>query len=191
MRQFLFALLTAALPMTLAAQPTASAPAMVAYVGLVSGSVQVQLGGSDIWSMAKLGQALPGGTQVKTEAGGSCTVAFSDGSKVRIGPKASFKLEEAAPSKVAVFIGLGKLEAWVKKLANRTFQARNPVSVAAVRGTVFAMDVLSPTSVTLDCFEGSLAVQDNFGNTLAVPKASAWKPTPRPAPPPRLRCLRA
>ncbi|MDD5657839.1 MAG: FecR family protein [Elusimicrobia bacterium] len=118
--------------------------------------------------MAKVGQTLLPGSKIKTEAGASCTVAFTDQSKVRIGPKATFKLEEVVPSKIAVFIGLGKLEAWVKKGLKRTFQARNPVSVASVRGTVFAVNVLSPTSVTVDVFEGELAVQDNFGNTTSV-----------------------
>ncbi|HAM35361.1 MAG TPA: hypothetical protein DEB40_10115 [Elusimicrobia bacterium] len=171
MKLFLYSIiLSVVLPVTNAAQPAAApAPgAMIAYMGGLTGSVQVQLGGSDIWSLAKLGQQLPRGTQIKTEDRSSCIVVFSDQSKVRLGARAAFKLEEVSPSKVSVFIGLGKLEVWVKKLATRSFQARNPVSVASVRGTIFAMDVLSPTSVTVDCFEGSVAVQDNFGNTSSV-----------------------
>jgi len=114
----------------------ADAPAtLYSYLGTIEGSVEVQKPGSDVWTLGKLGESLPGGTQIKTQTGAACTVAFTDGTKLRIGPNATFKIEEVSVSKVSVFIGLGKLEAWVKKLAaGRTFQARNPVAVAAVRG---------------------------------------------------------
>lgn len=153
--------------------PKMAAPAkmpavMAAYIGDMTGSVQVQLGGSDVWSLAKAQQQLPAGTQIKTMGDSSATIGLSDGTKLRIGPNATFKIEEISNSKVAVFIGLGKLEAWVTKFAKRTFQTRNPVAVASVRGTSYAMNVLSPTNVTVDLFQGSLAVTDNFGRTTAV-----------------------
>jgi hypothetical protein len=165
-------------------------PTLYAYVGLISGSVQVQIAGSELWTLAAPGQILPAGSQIKTEAKASCTVAFSDQSKVRIGPKATFKVETVTPSKISVFIGLGKLEAWVRKGLNRTFQTRNPVSVASVRGTVFAVNVLTPTNVTVDVFEGAVAVQDNFGNTASVGQgqrveanAATGASAPAPTPP--------
>ena len=76
MRQFMLcAFLAAALPVLGSAAATpAPAPTMVAYVGQMSGSVMVQLAGSEIWSMVKLGEALPGGAKVKTVAGASVTV---------------------------------------------------------------------------------------------------------------------
>lgn len=151
--------------------PGAAAPArasMASYIGIVEGRAEVLLDGVEPWLPAAVGQKLSNGTQVRTKGKSSVTIAFTDGSKVRLGPNANFKLEEAAPSKVSIYIGLGKLEAWVSKFAGRTFQTRNPVAVASVRGTVFAMNVFSPTQVTTDLFSGSLNVTDNFGRTVPM-----------------------
>lgn len=138
---------------------------MTAFISTIEGSAQVQLGGSDIWALAKAEQELAAGSQIKTQAGSAVIIGFTDGSKVRVGPNATFKIEEVSNSKIAIFIGLGKLESWVAKMAKRTFQARNPVAVASVRGTCFAMDVISPTNVGMTCFSGGLAVTDNFGHS--------------------------
>lgn len=154
-----------------AATTPAAAPAragMASYIGIVEGKAEVLLDGVEPWIPAAVGQQLSNGTQVRTKGKSSVTIAFTDGSKVRMGPNANFKLEEAVPSKVAIYVGLGKLEAWVSKFAGRTFQTRNPVAVASVRGTVFAMNVISPTQVTTDLFSGSLNITDNFGRTVPM-----------------------
>ncbi len=148
---------------------------MVGYIGIVAGSAKVLLDGVEPWIDAKPGQKLSPGTQIKTGADGSVTIGFTDASKVRIGPNAAFKVEEVSRSKVAVYIGLGKMEAWVSKLKKRLFQARNPVAVASVRGTVFSMNVVSPTEVTMMCFQGSLGVTDNFGRSAEVNKGQSLK----------------
>ncbi len=162
---------TGAAPMP-AAVPGAAAPGaakapfqMMAFIGALEGQAEVLLDGVEPWQPAKLSQRLTAGTQVRTKGGSSVTLGFTDGSKVRVGPNANFKLEEVQNSKISVYIGMGKLESWVKKWAKRTFQARNPVAVASVRGTVFSMDVQSPTNVVVDLFSGGLAVTDNFGRT--------------------------
>lgn len=176
-----------------AATPPAAAPApfqMMAFIGALEGSAEVLLDGIEPWQPAKLSQKLTAGTQVRTKGASSVTLGFTDGSKVRVGPNANFKLEEVQTSKISVYIGLGKMESWVKKWAKRTFQARNPVAVASVRGTVFSMDVRSPTEVTVDLFSGSLAVTDNFGRTTPMAEgqrmnadASGGAAPPAPLPP--------
>lgn len=153
------------------ASTPAAAPAragMASYIGIVQGNAEVLLDGVEPWVPAAVGQQLTNGTQVRTKAKASVTIAFTDGSKVRLGPNSNFKLEAAAPSKISIYVGLGKLEAWVSKFAGRTFQTRNPVAVASVRGTVFAMNVLSPTQVMTDLFSGSLNITDNFGRTVPM-----------------------
>ncbi|MBI5210712.1 MAG: FecR domain-containing protein [Elusimicrobia bacterium] len=167
----------AAVPVPAAMPPGASIPAavkggpvkaMVALVGLVEGKAQVLVDGVEPWTEAKVGQRLTAGTQVKTEANAGMTIAFTDGTKLRIGPNATFKIEDVSMSKVGVYIGLGKLDFWVKKLKGRMFQMRNPVAVASVRGTGGTIDVQSPTQVSMMCFEGSLGVTDNFGRSQGV-----------------------
>ena len=179
----------AALPMLAAAAPDETPTVVAGFIAETQGAVQVQLGGSDIWMLAKPGQRLTPGSHIKTQAGSFCVVGFTEGSKLRIGPTADFKLEETAPSKISVFIGLGKLECWVSKLAKRTFQARNPVAVASVRGTILVENVFSPTNATTDCVEGSLLVTDNFGHSTGLSaghrmetSAAAGSSTPLPIP---------
>ena len=188
MKTILAALFLAAFPVLAAAAPEAP-KAVAGFISETSGSVQVQIGGSDVWMLAKPGQRLTPGSQVKTQAGSSCVIGFTEGSKLRVGPNASFKLEEATPSKIAVFIGLGKLEAWVTKMAKRSFQARNPVAVASVRGSIIAMNVLSQTNATTDCHGGSWSVTDNFGRTTPLSEgqrletsAAAGSSAPAPMP---------
>lgn len=144
------------------------AQAMAAYIGELGGTAKVLMDGVEPWADAKIAQKLTTGTAIRTGAGGSLTVVFTDGSKVKLGPNSTFKIEAIAVNKVAVYIGLGKLDVWVKKLKGRLFQARNPVAVASVRGTIFSMAVVSPTQVMMQCFEGGLSVADNFGRTQSV-----------------------
>ncbi len=141
---------------------------MAGYIGIVEGQGMVLLDGVEPWVKAKVGQQLTPGTQVKTKARSSVTIAFTDGSKVRLGPNANFKLETVKRSKISIYLGLGKMEAWVKRLARRTFQARTPVAVASVRGTVFGINVQSPTQAEISCYKGSLGVTDNFGRTRSL-----------------------
>lgn len=190
MKVLLAALFLAAFPFLASAEPAEAPKAVAGFIAETSGSVQIQLGGSDIWMLAKPGQRLTPGSQVKTQAGSSCVIGFTEGSKLRIGPNANFKLEETTSSKIAVFLGLGKLDAWISKMAKRSFQARNPVAVASVRGTILGMNVLSPTNATTDCYEGSLAVTDNFGRTTALGEGSRMETSaatgssaPAPLPP--------
>ncbi len=141
---------------------------MAAYVALIDGNVMILPGGKGEWAAAKVGMTLSPGTQIKTEAGASTTLGFSDESKLRLGPNASFRMDDVSRSKVAGHISLGRVEGWIKKLSGRLFQVSNPVAVASVRGTVFAVHVRSPTEATMDCFSGSISVADKFGRTAVV-----------------------
>ncbi|MBI5622799.1 MAG: FecR domain-containing protein [Elusimicrobia bacterium] len=171
--QAAFAAVVAPAPAAKAQAPAPGAKAgqlkvMAAYIGDLQGKAKVLVDGIEPWIDAKNAIRLTPGTQIKTEAGSSLTVVFTDGSKIKLGPNATFKLEEVSMSKVAVYVGLGKLDAWVNKLKSRLFQARNPVAVASVRGTIFTMNVISPTQVMMSCFQGGLSVADNFGRTQSV-----------------------
>lgn len=161
---------TTPMPAKGAAAPAAKF-AMVAFIGAMTGSAQVQIPGSDVWMMAKVGQQIPGGAQIKSGPDSTVTVGFTDGSKISLGANAVFKVEEVSNGKIALFIGLGRLDAWVAKLKGRAFQVRNPVSVASVRGTSFSSIVYQgPSGFRAEtfCFTGALAVADSFGRVQAV-----------------------
>lgn len=170
------ALLVALCPSTIMAQ------GMAAAAGDVVGGAQFKAPGADSWNVIVKGQPLTDGTEIKTPAGASVTIAMSNGTKLRIGPLAVFKLEKVSASKISVFIGLGKLECWVKKFAKRgTFQARSKLAVAAVRGTVLSMDMISPTQVAVDVFEGSISLADAKGNVQPVAQGQRVEATPEGA----------
>jgi len=143
---------------------------MAALVGKVEGKAQFRLDETQPWNDAKEAVRLPEGAQVRTMAGSSIVITFLDGSKVRLGPNVTFKLEAATPSKVSVFIGLGKLECWVKRLTSRRFQARSPVAVASVRGTIFSKDVRehSPIVDVTNVYEGVVDQTDLYNNTIGI-----------------------
>lgn len=155
-----------------AAGPAAAAkPAqfhMSVLVAIVEGTALIQSPGTQDWRYAVAGQAVPEGSLVRTKGDGRLTLMFTDGTKLRLGPNASFKLEEVKPNKIGVYIGLGRLESWVKKLTARKFTARNPVAVASVRGTDFVMDVLSMTEVIMDLHSGFMDVTDSLGVLTAM-----------------------
>lgn len=147
-------------------------PGIAASLGAIEGKVEIKLPGSEAWTEAQSGQALPPAAEVRTGAQSSAAVAFSDGSKIRLGPNANIKLETVSASKISVFLGLGKLEAWVTKWGRRSFQARSPVAVASVRGTVFSMEVILTASgafeAIVNLFSGKLALSDNRGIITAM-----------------------
>ncbi|MDD5629297.1 MAG: FecR family protein, partial [Elusimicrobia bacterium] len=208
MRRFLcLALLAAALPASAFAAPAAipapvpapaaapgaaQAPAIVAmatFMSEMTGAVEVQLGGSDIWKRAKVGEALPPGTTIKTAANSNCTIVFADRSQVRLDSNSSLKLEELSNAKVQVFLPLGRVDAWVKKLAGRAFQIRTPSATAAVRGTVLRIET-DATGTRTYVFDGVVVSQNmlgqvltaHAGQTITVQIAAAPPPPPPPAP---------
>lgn len=149
-----------------AAQAQPKAAEFGAYVAISEGKVAVLLGGETQWRPAQPGQRLTPGTQVRTFEGSSVTLAMSDGSKIRLGAMANFKLEEVSPRAITGNLLLGKLEAWVSKYKRRKFTMRNPVAVASVRGTVFNMNVFSIARVEFNLFTGVLSITDIFGRTV-------------------------
>jgi hypothetical protein len=159
-------------------------------MGSVFGSAQSQLGGSDVWFFAKPGRQLPAGTVVKTEAGSYCLVFFSDGTKLRLGPKSYLRVAELSADKTMLSLGSGRMEAWVKKRGGAAFQVQTPLFTSSQAEGSFVAEILSPTSATLDVFSGGSSVQDSLGKEQGVSagsraefdaKTGVSTPAPQPA----------
>lgn len=185
----------AAAPAAPAAEP--AKPRMAAIIANVEGKAEIRKAGGTEWTLAKEGQELLPGSIARTNKKGKLTILLNDGSKLRLGPNAVFKLEAAEPSKIAAFIGKGRLESWVAKLTGRNFQIRTPVSVASVRGSFIATDVFIPipiealidiinlpdfsftpsftSGITVDfvCTQGNMDVTNNTGNVVNVAAGQA------------------
>ena len=178
------------LPAWALAEAPQTPPAPAAVMGPVFGSSQFQPGGSDVWFFAKPGRTLPAGSMLKTETGSYCLIFLSDGTKLRLGPRANLRLTELSAEKSEMALGSGRLEAWVKKRENAEFKAQTPLFTAALAEGIFAAEVLSPTSATFDIFTGEPKILDSLGKAQTVSpgnrvefdsKTGASTPAPLPS----------
>ncbi len=128
----------------------------------VKGEVSARADAAAAWTAVKDGTMLAPGGEARTGAGASVVLAFSDGNKVRLGPATTFGVEGATTLKTSLRLFAGRLEAWVKRTNKADFTVRHRAGVAAVRGTVFAMEG-SDLGLTIALFEGALDIVDNFG----------------------------
>lgn len=187
-------LLKAALFALLLAAPVraAEAPLVSATVAEVQGFSTIKLHEEKVWSPVKPGAVLSAGDELRTAKDGSIVVAFSDGTKLSIGPGSTYAMQALKPGKVDVKLVVGVLEAWVKKLAGRRFTVRTPGAVASVRGTDFRAEVDPAGQTTFDLFNGSLDFTDPSGRSaslesgqrlVADAQAGLAEAKPQPIPP--------
>ncbi|MBI5243441.1 MAG: FecR domain-containing protein [Elusimicrobia bacterium] len=167
-------------------------PVVSASVASAQGDVQLQQAAAPGWIPAATGKLLSSGDALKTGASGSAVIAFSDGTKLSLGPNSSQVMERLQPGRVEVNLSIGLIEAWVKKLAGRRFTVRTPTAVASVRGTEFRAEVDASGRTTVDLFGGSLDLTDHFGNQTSLDsgqrivadvKAGVAEAKPVPIPP--------
>ena len=169
MRNYLsaFLLMFAAIaPARAAKAPHAKAPPVLAVEG-IEGRVMVLPSGTADWTQAKLHQLLPVGTKVRTEADSSAILAFSDGTKLKLSPLSNFAFDEAIPGRTTLFLGVGRLYAWVKKQHGGVLQVRTPTAVAAVRGTELMLEVVNGVTF-LKVTGGSVMIALPGGGTRLV-----------------------
>jgi hypothetical protein len=135
-----------------------------AVLSSVVGKVEHMAKGSDAWKPASSQQLVQVGDQIKTGPKGKAFVVFLDGTKLLINEKSEFAYRSHSPKKVGVYMAVGILEAWVKRVAKRRFEVRTPSAVASVRGTEWRTEVTPAGDTRFDLFGGNLDVNDNFGN---------------------------
>lgn len=111
---------------------------------------------------AKLGQAVPGGTIVRTGADGAAEVTLEDGSVLRVRASSRVQLS-AAPrpekkSSVVLFFG----RVWSKVVRSSSgesnYEVNTPSAVAGVRGTEFETAVADNGKARVRVSEGKVAV---------------------------------
>jgi len=131
---------------------------------VVQGQVQSRSADTVLWSQVRTDRVVKPGEEVKTSGKSQVTLTYEDGSKVEVGPKSSFVLQDAGPDSATLQMNLGKMKAWVSKVMSRRFRVRTPTAVCSVRGTEFQVAVAASGNTTVDLFKGSLGVADNKGN---------------------------
>jgi hypothetical protein len=128
-----------------------------------------------------IGAAVGQGDTIATEDDSRLELKFSDGSALRVGPRAKMQLTEAhfsggpAKRKMTAKLFFGNLWAKVTSViqGEQKFAIETENAVAGVRGTTFRVDARTDKSVLVRVYAGTVAVAKN------VPIYATGKDEPR------------
>lgn len=99
------------------------------------------------------------GDEINTGAGAKAVIKFPDRAKITLEERSRLKVKELERNRI-FNLQIGKVEVSVKKLRPREkFQVHTPVSVCAIRGTRFSVEVKADRTTTVKVFEGVIAAR--------------------------------
>ncbi len=164
MKRSLFAALLAAL----AVGPRVEAQPKTAQVSALEGKAQKARDRARATALS-VGTGVAQGDQILTQDDSRLELKFSDGSVLRMGPKAKMQLTEAhfgggpARRKLTAKLFFGNLWAKVTSViqGEQKFQVETENAVAGVRGTTFRVDAHADKSVLVRVYAGAVAVAKN------------------------------
>lgn len=134
------------------------------------GKVEWLKSGTSKWARIKAPFVIEQSDKIRTGWWGKAEIYIRYGSKVRLSGRTTFTLEKVSREENIVNVLVGRVEMWIKKFYNRRFTVRTPTSVAAVRGTTFAVEVDKNGNAVWDIFSGSLNVSDFHNNVVNLVK---------------------
>jgi len=141
-----------------------------AELSLMIGTVEVLTKEAGQWIEASEGMKLAGGDKIRTGIDGILSITFSNGSIVTLKSDTEFEIHSLNISKdkkdidYKLKITMGKLRAIVEGLGDESsFEIETPTAVAAVRGTLFYINV-----VELDEADLSADLKDRLKTELFV-----------------------
>lgn len=135
-----------------------------AFIGDMSGKVEIWLNGDDDWRKAEKGLVLEKGDKIKTGANSEAVLQWANGHKVKVYALCMLNIEELSSSgsseKTSLNVESGKIFAKANKLKSdkSAFQVETPTAVAGVRGTQFMVEVSDDGASTVALLEGSLSI---------------------------------
>lgn len=135
---------------------------------LVQASGHVEVTGPSGMVAAKPPVLLAEGATVKTGSDGLALVVTADGSKIQVRSGSSFTFATASTSETTFSLLMGAITCWVRPQSGRHFNVRVPGAVAAVRGTIFVINVGDDGNSTFDLHEGAMDVNDSFGRSTSL-----------------------
>jgi hypothetical protein len=134
-------------------------------VSVLSGHVEFQSPGSDIWTDADDGMTLEAGARVKTAADSNAMLTFFEGSSVKLEPGTDVQVErivreEGKSTEIVLKQWLGRTWNRVVKKADpgSRYEIQTPSAYALVRGTLFGVNVDEDGSMSVRTFEGLVSV---------------------------------
>ncbi len=157
------------LPLLLAAAVAVQAQAwVIARVSFYIGEVGARKSGTEEWAQVALKQPLFSGDAIRTAAESRLEVKVDDASVVRIGENSELEISKPnlmnlAGGETQAKLKKGRIWSNVKKMAEdqRRMTVSTPTVVAAIRGTVFRIDVPEDSLTVLRVYEGSIEAREN------------------------------
>ena len=137
----------------------------LSILSIAGGNVFVKKSGSSEWTAGKVGMALDPGDSVKTDATGTATVTFFEGSTVELSGTTEVSLTELdVAERTATSIRLkqevGRTMSRVKKLVDPAsrYEIETRAAIAAVRGSTMLVEVAPDGTTTVGNVEGAISV---------------------------------
>jgi hypothetical protein len=134
-----------------------------ARITAVTGEVVVHPAGGGDEVAGDVDMPLEEGDRVVTSAGATAEIALDGGSLISLREGTDFTLENTQKSASIFSVALGSIMAKIQKLGSQSLSVRSPTSVAAVRGTEFAVDVEDGQSHVGVFDEGRVEVKGQSG----------------------------
>jgi hypothetical protein len=134
----------------------------------VTGEVLVHPAGGGDEVDGEAGLPLEEGDRVTTAPGASAEIALDGASLIAVRESSDFTLENTQKSASIFSLSLGSILAKIQKLGSQNLSVRSPSSVAAVRGTEFAVDVELGASHVGVFDEGRVEVQGLTGRATVL-----------------------
>jgi len=140
----------------------------VALVKKIVKDVSYKKAGQSDWDLAKTGDALFDGGQVKTGSKSLALVLFTDGSGLlKVRENAVLNIYGQRNNKQIdknTYIDKGLIGFEVNKQEDAEFKFTTPTAVASIRGTLGFIEVGSDSSTTISLENGSVEIQALRGN---------------------------
>ena len=138
-------------------------------VAHIQGEAQARspLAGGD-WQAIRPGDTLTEGDALRVPAGSFVTLAFADGSSVRVDEKSELTLRELRKNarthepQSMIELGKGGLESQItpviEQRRKRKFEIKTPMATTSVRGTVFSVSITESGNAITAVDQGTVAV---------------------------------
>lgn len=144
--------------------PVQSAESGGAKITAVRGSVQAKTSGG-AWRPAGTNTMVAAGGSVRTVRQSRAELRFLNGSTLRLGPNAVFRLPGGRQSQLQLVIG----KLWMKVTPQPSpLRVRTPSAVAAVLGTELLVSAKADQSTHVTVLEGKVEVAGNLGDTVML-----------------------
>ena len=136
-----------------------------------SGEVSVRNSSLTNWQKAEVGQVLPPGLTLKTQAVSHANILFPDGTQIKLAEdseliiKAPKPLAKKAVSSTDLLLARGKLWGRAKSLPNQ-LSISTPTATASIRGTEWEVDATKENSSSVMVLSGQVELSNSIGSVV-------------------------